>query len=757
MEFMHNATFRILPGSKGSTDYEPGIYRVIIDEPGIGKTVSVLIRPEEGHQRKAGGRKKLAESQLKRAKRKKAPPPLVGELKWMERDDLQQLAAADLLVDIKVEARRRNLPLEGKSKDDYELRKKAMASFLDFKRLQEGILVHQGLSGLVAEAMGIAGVSRSYVYRQWSTLCLGGVREESLIPHRDLCGAPGVRRPCDPGGRQKAGRKTAKQRIVFAHTGKWPDPEQPGMSSIWAARIRAADKAIPAPKPAAALRCKMILNSGFCAKAEEANGRIELVKPEMGTYPINSQIMRVLTEGTTRLQWLLQRTTQAHFIRNLRGLVARNWRGVAGPNHTWAIDSTVGDIYLRSSVNRAWIIGRPIVYVIVDVWSTAVVGFYVCLSGPSWDMAKVALFNASADPELVGELWGYQPILTLNPRPTLCYGLLCDRGEYLSKGHRQTAIKLIPLTSYTPPYRGDLKGLVEVLHRIAKDKQFLFVPGAMDFRREELELRRVDPSNCVMTIREYVHFLYEVFTEYNLCADRSHRLDAHMSGEKISPSPSGLWWWGHASEIAFRRDILESDLVAGFLPEATGRVRRDSVRYAGCDYMSDAVKEAQWTGLARNFGGIDIPVHPYPGAMRTIWTPHGVQEGLMRLTISDQSKAAPELTIEEWMDARVIETMSRPGVNHEKMMISLQRLRNMNALVANAARLTADAVAKAAGSTAPTMSEARKMEVAAMTQSESVSESKVADQLREQLAEAYDREMQAVLAGINADGDIDAG
>jgi len=109
------------------------------------------------------------------------------------------------------------------------------------------------------------------------------------------------------------------------------------------------------------------------------------------------------------------------------------------------------------------------------------------------------------------------------------------------------------------------------------------------------------------------------------------------------------------------------------------------------------------------------------------------------------------------MDARVIETMSRPGVNHEKMMISLQRLRNMNALVANAARLTADAVAKAAGSTAPTMSEARKMEVAAMTQSESVSESKVADQLREQLAEAYDREMQAVLAGINADGDIDAG
>lgn len=50
------------------------------------------------------------------------------------------------------------------------------------------------------------------------------------------------------------------------------------------------------------------------------------------------------------------------------------------------------------------------------------------------------------------------------------------------------------------PYRGDLKGLAEVLHRIEKDAQFLFVPGAMDFRRQELELRRVDPNDSVLTL-----------------------------------------------------------------------------------------------------------------------------------------------------------------------------------------------------------------------------------------------------------------
>ena len=34
----------------------------------------------------------------------------------------------------------------------------------------------------------------------------------------------------------------------------------------------------------------------------------------------------------------------------------------------------------------------------VDIWSTAVVGFCVRLTGPNWNTAKVSLFNAAADP-----------------------------------------------------------------------------------------------------------------------------------------------------------------------------------------------------------------------------------------------------------------------------------------------------------------------------------------------------------------------
>lgn len=750
MDLTHNSTFRILKELKPTTEYAPGLYRVVLDEPLIEKIVAVLIAPEEQVERPSrGGRRKKKDEDLKRP-RKKAPNPLVGELIWMDRLDLSRLREAKLVKLVEIE--RRTAPeLCGRSQLDYDRRVTAMAGFLDFKNLQESILVHQGLGGLVHEAIAKAGVSPAFVYRQWSNLCRWGFDEKSLLPRRDLCGAPGIARPCDPPSegkraRKKAGRKTLTQRVALAY-GTELEPDQPGMSSEWAAAIRAADNQIPTPKPLWPKRCELIVESGFCAKAKEEDGKVVLVKPELGKYPNDAQIQRVLTVDKSRLQLLLDRTTRRHFERALRGLLARNWQGVAGPGHTWAIDSTIGDIYLRSSVNRAWIVGRPIVYVIVDIWSTAVVGFYVCLCGPSWSTAKVSLFNAAADPNLVAEMWGYQPILCLDPAPSLCYSLMCDRGEYLSQGHRQTAIKLLPLTSYAPPYRGDLKGLVEVLHRIEKDAQFLLIPGAMDYRRQELELRRVNPEDCVLTVREYTHYLYELFAEYNLTADRSHRVDAHMHAAGVFGSPAGLWRWGHAMGVGFRRNVPEADLISQLLPTDRGRVRRDAVRYAGCDYSSDQVKEAQWTALARNFGGWDVDVNYYPGAMKRIWTPNVGGSGLIQLELSDESSVSPEVTREEWADVLAHATMQRAGEEHQRKMDSLDAHARIQAIREDAKRQTAQALAKASGK-APSMTEARVIELAATTHP-SGSEAKVTDALRDESMQAHEDMMSALLQSVN--------
>jgi hypothetical protein len=748
----HNEVFRIAEGDL------KGTYRVVLNELAINTVIAVRLDPDPAQAAKKGGRKKRTDVEKANPVRassgsaqipggddeepgaesgekkhaKKPPLPLLGELLWLDRGKLLQLKNDGHLFSVAIEPDGTwLLPIASeKASELFDSRKSCMKGFLCFDSLRESILLHRSLSGLVKGAMKETGASRALVYKLWSRLCRYGFREGSLRPMFDACGAPGVTRPCDPGGRQKPGRKTSKQRIALA-VGQILPPEQPGMTSAWRTRILAADAAIPVPKPDMPVRCRMVLSSHFvkwlkyvdgklvpippeeavrARKKENTRKDIVAVDPAMGTYPTPSQIRRVLEVDIPRLVRLAQRTTAGHYLRNLRGLVARNWKGVAGPGHTWAIDSTIGDIYLRSSINAAWIIGRPVIYAIVDVWSTAVVGFYVCVHGPSWDMAKLALFSAAADPALLGELWGYQPLLTLSPAPTLPAVLLCDRGEYLSRGGYQTGMKLLPVMSYTPPFRGDLKGVVEVLFRILKDKQRqIFVPGAIDARRAEMELRRFNPNDGVFTIRQLVHFLYAAFTEYNLTANREHRLDAHMRAAGVLPSPAGLWAWGHRMGIGFRRSVQQSDLITTLLQSDTARITSRGAGFAGRHYENVEINRAQWADYARNFGSWEVPCYHFSGSVSRIWTPNVAGQGVLDLRLSDNSTASPELTVDEVADAFMYGQLNRAGVEHERTMNALNAMRHYEALIADAKAKVADALAKDGGQR-PTMTAARHME-----------------------------------------------
>ncbi len=736
MALIHNQTFQIT-GDSPNQFAPSGIYRVIVAEPVAKKTIVVCIQ-EFGQP--SNVRKVVSRVKKKRRLPKRAPLPLIGKLITFDTEDLTVMEREHKLsiVDLEREAEYfRELTCQ-KSKDEFTIRKDAMRNFLDIPFLTESILMHGGLGGLIREARARTNLSRNYLYKQWSTLCRFGISETSLKPRRFMCGAKGVPRPVDQGGRYKPGKKDAKQRVTQAATGEIIPSEQPGMSTAWRERIISADKALKlkAIKPTMRKRYELILKSNFCLKYSFKNGVFIGEKPKLGEYPNYRQVKRLLETHYNTIEKILQKTTIGHFNRSLRGLKARNWRGVSGPGHTWAIDSTVGDIYLLSSINRTWIVGRPIVYVVVDVWSTAVVGFYVCLTGPSWATAKISIFNAAANPGLIGDMWGYEPVRCLLPYPSLCYRLMCDRGGYLSKGASFTSLQLRFSLAYAAAYRPDLKGLVEVLHRIAKDKQFMFAPGTMDARRKEFELRKSNPAGSGLTVAEYVRYLHEIFTNYNLTADRSHRCDMHMAAAGVYPSPAGLWRWGHEMGIAYTRAIPQADLITQLLPSDKARVGRSSVVFRGNDYQSPVIEAEQWSTIARNHGGWDIPAHFYPGPVKRIWTPHAGHEGLLDLSISDQAKTSAEATYDEMADVIAFTQMGDPANQHLRTMEAIDSLARIEALFANSKKLTAEALSCAYGTT-PSITEARLMEVANSAIAEGNSEAKVRERLRDEAGEAH--------------------
>lgn len=198
---IHNQTFRIAEG-----DLE-GLYRVVINEK---KTrVVVIVRIDtasdqdapDAHSPNDGAPLKTKSSTL-----------LSGKLQWLEYSILEDLSAQGELT--KVEIARENFDDSDADRTLFERRKSVMAEFLHFDSLRKAILETGAIGVLVKDAIHKHGVSRGAVYKFWSLLCRFGFSADSLRPRMDRCGAPGVVRDCEDGGRRKNGRKTAAERIA---------------------------------------------------------------------------------------------------------------------------------------------------------------------------------------------------------------------------------------------------------------------------------------------------------------------------------------------------------------------------------------------------------------------------------------------------------------------------------------------------------------------------------------------------------------
>lgn len=691
---IHNQTVQI------SSEEVQGLYRVIVNE--VSENLVFMVQLDKPAGAESRGRNKI---EGKTTRTPKAPMPLCGQVIAFNATVINQMTDLGMLRAIEID--RENFNDATADGEIFERRKAVMSEFLSFDAVRNAIVTKGTIASLITETAQKHNASSSFIYRCWSLLCRYGFSVDSLRPRRDRCGAPGAVRNCDNGNRKKAGRKTAQERISKM-TGQIGE-SQPGMSSDWRYRIMVADNKIPSPKPKFSTRYLDILSYGFTTTYRHENGELKSVKLKKGEYPNKRQVRRVLEVEIPQLKKLLQKTTLGHFKRNLRAINGRNWEDVPGPGHTWAIDSTIGDIYLRSSINRAWIIGRPIVYTIVDVWSTAVVGFYVCLRGPSWAMAKVALFNAVMRTELFSDLWGFESMATLNPHPTLPCVVLGDNGEYKSFAAKELGFQYFERLSYTPPYRPDLKGLVEVLHRIAKDHQW-WVEGAIDARREEFELRKFDPTTAAYTVRDYVEHLHNIYAEYNLTANRTNRLDTSMIADGVIPSPAGLWRWGHAVGIGTQRDFSKDRLIKDLLPESVLSINKDGLECHKLDYQNAAIAQAQWTAVARNHGTWKVPCHHYPGSVSRIWISNTINHsGLLELQLSDQANTAATNTYEEVQDAFHYALLNNGQAEHDRTVIQMDFHQANKQLHEKAKAETAEAVA-ANDQARPTLLAARALE-----------------------------------------------
>ncbi|HLL82253.1 MAG TPA: hypothetical protein VK420_06365, partial [Longimicrobium sp.] len=179
-----------------------------------------------------------------------------------------------------------------------------------------------------------------------------------------------------------------------------------------------------------------------------------------------------------------------------------------GPGDLYLIDSTVGDVYLVSSIDRRRIVGRPVIYFVVDHWSRMIVGLYVALEGPNYVGAAMALENAFTDKvaycrrfarEIEPEDW---------PCAHVCATVTADRAELLSNASNDLVPGFRMRVSNTPPYRADMKSYVEAQFRLTNETAIRREPGWVEKARD-----RGEPDyrlDAVLTLEEFTQMMIDL-------------------------------------------------------------------------------------------------------------------------------------------------------------------------------------------------------------------------------------------------------
>ena len=349
----------------------------------------------------------------------------------------------------------------------------------------------------------------------------------------------------------------------------------------------------------------------------DTDGRLRL--PETSGYPTFRQFQYWYYKNRDITAEKKKRDGLREFELNDRAVLGKSDYGLMGPGAQFQVDATVGDIYLVSQFDRSNIVGRPILYFIMDTFSRMVVGMSVGLEGPSWSALAAAITNMAADKVAFCNKYGVKISKNDWPCRHVPASLLGDRGELESK-NADPLVSLFGIRIVNaPPYRADLKGLIEQHFRIVNIDAISQLPGSVkpDMSKRGGHDYRLDAT---LDIRQLTQIIIKCVLYYNNC----HYMESFEKSEALTAAeveaiPLKLWEWGIQNCSGALRVFPEETVKFAVLPTAKATVTEKGIRFKGLYYNCERAKLEMWFEKARMKKYWSITVSYEPREMTNIY------------------------------------------------------------------------------------------------------------------------------------------
>ncbi|GBG55937.1 transposase [Sporomusaceae bacterium FL31] len=331
----------------------------------------------------------------------------------------------------------------------------------------------------------------------------------------------------------------------------------------------------------------------------DEKGKHWVILDDIGNCPTRAQFVWWRKKNQDYELEIRKRKGNKAYETKYRPLLGSSTVGSDGPGSRFQIDATVGDVYLISKFNRNWIIGRPVIYIVIDVFSRMIVGYYVGLEGPSWLGAIMALVNVSESKAKYCEAYSeYSSRLKISEDDWPCHylpsKLVSDRGEIAGKMIQPYLEKMEIKNEIAAPYRPDWKGIVENHFNLLNQKIKPIVPGTFD--RNLLD-SRIGPEyrlDAKLTIDEFRAIVLLCILHHNNRRIDAYPLDEEMVSDNVQPIPVDLWRWGMKNRGGSLKSYPQDIVKLTLLPKDTANITNKGIIFKNIRYTCDRAIKENW-------------------------------------------------------------------------------------------------------------------------------------------------------------------
>ena len=268
---------------------------------------------------------------------------------------------------------------------------------------------------------------------------------------------------------------------------------------------------------------------------------------------------------------------------NKRLLLSDNLKNIMGPGDCIEIDEVEVDISLVSQIDPEQVVGRPIVYAMIDVYTRAIIAVSVSFDNNSIIGLTNCLMNLAEDKVALCQKYGIHISPEIWPSMFLPRTIRADRGsEYRSKEAKRIFNELNINLELVPGGSGSLKGSIEQwFHQLHSAQNPLLEGRGLIQKRHDSKHHQ----EARLTIEDFKKIVYNFVVTHNQTYMDRYPLTHDMIAQKTPPIPLRLWEYGITAFGNLKPIANKEQFIFSLLRPVTAKLSRKGITYKGLYYM----------------------------------------------------------------------------------------------------------------------------------------------------------------------------